>query len=159
LELALKLLFSFGGFILSAACQIKAVQGVSMKKTAFFALVASMVFTASCVAVNVTRLGAGPALPQIPADQVAVYRTADQVPGKYEEVALLNGRGDSMWTSESGMFRRMKKKAGRLGANAIILDALSEPTAAAKIAGAVLGVGVERKGRAIAIFVYPPEKQ
>jgi hypothetical protein len=126
-----------------------------MKKIIFFVLFASMIFTASCVAVNVTRLGAGPARPQFPADQVAVYRTADQVPGRYEEVALLNGRGDSMWTSESAMFKRMRKKAGRLGANAIILDALSEPSAAAKIAGAVLGVGVERKGRAIAIFVVP----
>ncbi len=128
-----------------------------MKKIIFPALVASMIFLTSCVAVNVTRLGTGPSRPRIPADQVAVYRTADQVPDRYEEVALLNGRGDSMWSSESAMFRRMKKKAGRLGANAIILDALSEPSAAAKIAGAVLGVGVERKGRAIAIFVLSPE--
>jgi hypothetical protein len=67
-----------------------------MKKILFFALVASLIFVVSCVAVNVTRLGTGPARPQIPADQVAFYRTADQVPGSYEEVALLNGRGDSM---------------------------------------------------------------
>jgi hypothetical protein len=130
-----------------------------MKKIMIVSLFASLVFLVSCVAVNVTRLGAGPDRPQVPAGQVSVYRTADQVPGRYEEVALLNGRGDSMWSSESAMFRRMKKKAGRLGANAIILDALSEPSAAAKIAGAVLGVGVERKGRAIAIFVHPPQEE
>ena len=46
-----------------------------------------------------------------------------------------------------------------MGANAIILDAISEPSAGAKIAGAVFGVGAERKGKAIAIFVFPPEKE
>ena len=64
-----------------------------------------------------------------------------------------------MISSESGMYNAMKKKAGNLGANAIILDATSEPSAGAKIAGAFLGTGAERKGRAIAIFVFPKEEK
>jgi hypothetical protein len=117
-------------------------------------MIISLVVLASCVSVNATRLGDGAFRPPLPADMVIVYRTADQVPGRYEEVALLNARGDTTWTSESGMFKQMRKKAGKLGANAIILDAMSEPSAGAKIAGAILGVGVERKGKAIAIFVF-----
>jgi hypothetical protein len=86
-----------------------------------------------------------------------MYRTASQVPGKYQEVALLNSKGESGLTDESAMFRSMRKKAAEVGANAIILDAVSEPSAGAKVASAVFGTGAERKGRAIAIFILPAE--
>ncbi len=104
-------------------------------------------------------MGTGAYRRPVPAAEVAVYRTADQVPGKYEEIALLNAAGDSTWSSEAGMFNKMKKRAGQMGANAIILDAISEPSAGAKIAGAIFGVGAERKGKAIAIYIFPPEGQ
>ena len=128
-----------------------------MKKNTLVILIISLAFITACVSVNATKLGTGNYRQPVPTDEVAVYRTADQVPGRYEEIALLNAKGDSAWSSESGMFKQMKKKAGRMGANAIILDAVSEPSAGAKIAGAIFGVGAERKGKAIAIFVFPPE--
>jgi hypothetical protein len=82
------------------------------------------------------------------------------VPGKYEEIALLSSTGEAMWTNEEQMWNSMKKKAGKLGANAVILDAMSEPSAGAKVAAAFLGVGgAQRKGKAIAIYVFPPEEQ
>ena len=115
-------------------------------------LVASLT---SCVTTNATRLGSGTALAPVPVESVAIYRTASQVPGKYQEVALLNSKGESSWTDEAAMFRSMRKKAAELGANAIILDAVSEPSAGAKVASAVFGTGGERKGRAIAIYVFP----
>ncbi len=130
-----------------------------MKKTNLVLLLVGIVFMAACVSVNSTRLGTAVSRPPVPAAEVAVYRTADQVPGKYEEIALLNAKGDSTWSSEAGMFKQMKKKAGLLGANAIILDAVSEPSAGAKIAGAIFGVGAERKGKAIAIFLFPPDRE
>ena len=53
----------------------------------------------------------------------------------------------------------MRKKAGKLGANAIILDAMSEPSAAAKVVSyALLGVGGERRGKVLAIYVFPEKK-
>lgn len=127
-----------------------------MKKVVAFVLVAF--FSSACVSTNAVRLGTTPQRPPIPADQVVVYRTADQVPGNYEEIALLNSAGSSGWTTEAGMFNSMKKKAGALGANAIILDAVSEPGAGAKIAAAFLGLSAERKGKAIAIFVFPAQE-
>ena len=84
-----------------------------------------------------------------------MYRTASQVPGKYEEVAMLNSTGNTGMTNEEQMFNSMRKKAGQLGANGIVLDGISEPSAGAKVAGAVLGTGAERKGKAIAIYVFP----
>ena len=131
-----------------------------MKKTviAFAVVCLLLVSFVSCVTVDATRLGLSPQRRMVPADQVIIYLTADKVQGKYEEVALLNAAGSSTWTTESGMYEAMKKKAGQYGANAIILDAMSEPSAGAKIAGAIFGISPERKGKAIAIYVFQQEK-
>ena len=115
-----------------------------------------MLLLSACVQTNAVRLGAAPARPPVPEAQVVVYRSASQIPGRYEEVALLNSTGEATWTNEAKMFESMRKKAAKLGANAIVLDAMSEPSAGAKVAAAVFGVGgAERKGKAIAVFVFP----
>ena len=119
--------------------------------------VGALGLAAACVQTNAVRLGNAPERPPVPQEQVAVYRTAEQVPGRYQEIALLNSTGEASWTNEAKMFDSMRKKAGELGANGIILDAISEPGAGAKVAGAILGTGVERKGKAIAIYVFPAD--
>jgi len=121
--------------------------------------VAAAALLAGCVSTNAVRIGVTPSRPEVPTDRVLFYRTAEQVPGKYEEIALLNSEGSAGFTSESGMVNSMKKKAGQLGANAVILDAVSEPGAGARVAGAFLGVGVPRKGKAIAIYVFPADEK
>jgi hypothetical protein len=110
--------------------------------------------TSACVTTNAVRLGNAAARPKIGLDQVAVYLSASQVPGKYEEVALLNSTGNTAYTNEAKMLKNMRFTAGEMGANAIILDAVVEPGAATKIAGALLGTGAERKGKAVAIYVF-----
>jgi len=128
-----------------------------MKK--FLFLILLIVFTISCVATTAVQLGDQTKLAPVEWQKVAVYRTADQVPGNYREVAFLSSKGSTMFTSEGGMWKSMQKKAGKMGANAIILDAMSEPTTGAKIAGAFLGVGVNRRGKAIAIYVFAKEEE
>lgn len=119
-------------------------------------LVAVAAVLAACVQTNATQLGAARAArPKVHPDSVAVYRVASSVPGRYEEIALLNAAGPSGMTNEAGMVKSMRKKAGDLGANAVILDAISEPSAGAKVAAAVVGVQAQRKGSAVAIFVFP----
>lgn len=110
---------------------------------------------AGCVTTHATKLGTSMSRTPLLPDSVAIYRTAAQVPGKYEEVALLHSKGASTMTNEPQMFESMKAKAAELGANAVILDAISEPSAGAKIAGAFLGYAPERTGNAIAIYVFP----
>jgi len=51
------------------------------------------------------------------------------------------------------MLNKMRDEAGKMGANGVLLAAIDEPGTGAKIAGAVLGVGVNRKGQVIAILV------
>lgn len=120
-----------------------------------FLLVSLLVATA-CVSTNATMLNPTPvARPAIAPEEVRIYRTADQVAGRYEEIALLNSTGESNWTNEQKMMESMRKKAGELGANGVILDAINEAGAGAKVAAAVFGTGTQRKGRAVAIWVFP----
>lgn len=110
----------------------------------------------ACVTTNASRLGsASNVRPVVEPERVSLYRVASQVPGQYEEVALLNSKGDSNLTDESRMFDSMRKKAGQMGANAVILDAVSEPGHGAKVAAAIFGVSAQRKGSAVAIWVLP----
>ena len=125
----------------------------------FLVLVLSFSFV-GCVTTKAVRLGEATVRPVIPWEQVKVFRSADQVPSKYEEVALLVGTGDSLWTSEKGMWKSLKKKAAAMGANAVILEAESEPSAATKLLGAaLLGIGGDRKGKAVAIYIFPEKKE
>lgn len=127
--------------------------GIAYRAVLAIGLVLSL---SACVTTNASRLGTATAdravlLPQ----DVALYRVASQVPRQYEEIALLNSSGDSAFTDEARMFESMKKKAGEMGANGVILDAVSEPGHGAKVAAAIFGVSAQRKGKALAIWVFP----
>lgn len=124
-----------------------------MRASLFLAV---LLMSTACVSTNATMLNPSPvARTPVSPDQVRIYRTAAQVTGKYEELALLNSTGESSWTNEQAMLESMRKKAGELGANGVILDAVTEPGAGVKVAAAFLGVGAQRKGKAVAIFVLP----
>ena len=111
----------------------------------------------ACVSTQAVRLGTTAARQPVSPDKVAIYRTAELVPGRYEEIALLSSSGDQSFTSEGQMYDSMRKKAGQMGANAVVLQQVKDASTAAQI-GASLGLSsADRKGKAIAIFVYPKD--
>jgi S1-C subfamily serine protease len=111
----------------------------------------------ACVSTNAIRLGGGPDRRPVDPEAVIIYRTAGQVPGNYDEIGLITGTGDSLWTTEEHMYKSLRKKAAALGANGVILGDIHEPGAATKAAmGVLFGVGAERKGKAVAIYVRAP---
>ena len=121
-------------------------------------MAATMLCATGCVVTNASRLStATESRPLVLPKDVALYRVASQVPRAYEEVALLNSAGDANYTNEAKMFESMKKEAGKVGANAVVLDALSEPGAGAKVAAAIFGVSAQRKGKALAIWIFPAD--
>lgn len=116
---------------------------------------------AACVSTKATSLNPANKRFSISPDKVVLYTTADKVPGPYEEIAFLDARADSIWRSEAAMFESMRKKAASLGANGVILDATTEPSGGAKVASFFL-FGFDpagRRGKAVAIYVYPPGEQ
>jgi hypothetical protein len=124
------------------------------------ALVACSFALVGCLNVTSTRIGP-PSLgydrPLLAPDEVAVYRTEEQVPGEYQEVALLHVTGSETWSTESGVYRKLREEAGRLGANAVILQPVRELSNREKIVARSLNLDMGREGRAIAIYVLPPK--
>src|SRR5258708_27885128 len=92
------------------------------------------ILTAGCTTAASVQLGQPAAMrhPLTPSDKIAVYRNAEQVPGKYDEVALLTSTQQWGWTfSENRTYDALKKEASKVGANAIILDSITEPSTGA----------------------------
>jgi hypothetical protein len=108
---------------------------------------------AGCVSTNAAVLDNSVSYQKICPDGVQIFTSAERVPGPYTEVALLNSKGESSWTSEQGMAHSQRKKAAELGANGLIIGDTKEPNAGTKIIGSILGTGAERKGKAVAIFI------
>ena len=117
----------------------------------------SLVF-AGCLSVTATQLGPpslGTDRPRIAPDQVAVYRAEEYVPADYDEVALLHVRGPEAWSTEAGVYRKMREEAARLGANAVILQPVREISGRLKLKARERNLDLGREGRAIAIYVRP----
>ena len=72
---------------------------------------------------------------------------------EYVRVAIITSSGNTTWTIQAQMMESMRKKAGEMGANAILMPDIEEPSAGAKIAGAVFGTGANRQGEVIALRI------
>lgn len=107
---------------------------------------------AACVTVRATKLGTErPRLP-LSSNEVVVYRTEDQVPGPYRELALLDATSEPL-TSDARVYSEMRRKAAAVGANAIILSPVRESTIGERVATLSLGMRLPRRAKATAIFV------
>ena len=82
-----------------------------------YAVVAVVVVAVACVTTNAAVMNKGLVHPSISADSVVLYRTPQEVPRPYDEVAILNSKGDADLTDESAMYNSTRKKAAQLGAN------------------------------------------
>ena len=113
---------------------------------------APLLVLAACVTVSKSVLSRTHASQPIPQDDVHVYFVDDSIP-QHERVAILMAEGDETFTDQGDLIDKMRTEAGKLGANAIILNSLKDPSTGARVAAAVFGTSAQRKGQAIAIFV------
>ena len=58
----------------------------------------------------------------IPANDVSIYRSAAQIPFPYDEVAILFSYGTQGGQAAGKLLKTLKQEAGKLGANAVIID-------------------------------------
>lgn len=119
------------------------------------AAVAALALSA-CVTTNAVLLNPAAApRPKVPPDSVRVFMVPGDVPGAYEQIAFITAEGSAEWTDQSGMVEAMRRKAGDLGANGIILGGIDEPSSGAQVAAAIFGTGTTRRGRVLAIRWNP----
>ena len=111
-----------------------------------------LVFTAGCIRVSESLLVYN--LPPVPMEEVAVYFESDDIP-EHTRVAILAAKGSNMATSRGRMLDELRTRAGSLGANAIIVMDVEEPTGTEVLANALVS-GVpdgQRMRDAIAILI------
>lgn len=125
-----------------------------MSRKSLLLLSVSLLFTA-CVSTNATVLNKSMTRPPIPKDSVVIYTSADKVPGKYDEVAVLNSKGDEGMTDERKMYESMRSQAAKLGANGVILQETKDPGTGSKVAHVLIGTSSNRHGKSVAIYVWP----
>jgi len=87
-------------------------------------------------------------------EEVTIYMEEEDIPGEFQKIAILNATGSTSMTDERQMYEALKKRAATIGANGILFQPIEEPSAGAKIAGAFLGTGSNRKAEMIAIYVH-----
>lgn len=128
---------------------------MSLRPAAARVLVLSAILVlAACMHTNATMLSTT-TRPAIDPSAVTIYTSADKVPSKYDEVALIDAHGDDALTSYHQMIESMRKKAAGVGANGLILSTDSDAGTVAKVAHVLVGTSADRKGKSIAIWVYP----
>lgn len=112
-----------------------------------------LAFAGACVNVRAMPLGPAKGYAPVPREQVLVYRSEDEVPHPFEQIAVLYAEGDTDVTDERQMIDAARKKAGQLGANAIVLGEFREPRFSTRVAAAVLDLPTSRKAQFLAVRV------
>ena len=110
-----------------------------------------LVALAGCISTNAVRLGAPTQYPPVRPEEVQVFLKEEDVKGEFDKIAIVNAEGNYSYANDERMIEAMKKKAAKLGANAIILGEFKDPSTVEKIADAVVGVGGEKTAKVLAI--------
>jgi hypothetical protein len=113
-----------------------------------------MILLSGCVSVNKSVLDRSFAQRPVPQEDVRVFFANDPLP-EHIRVAILRASGDSGFTNEGQMIDALRKEAGKLGANAVVLDEVREPGTGEKVVNALFGgfATGQRRGGAIAIYI------
>lgn len=123
------------------------------------ALLSALLF--GCVSTGTTLLNPSSRRPPVTPEKVVIYTSAQRVPGKYEEVAVLTSQGDYTVAGDDKFYQSFRKEAAKIGANGVIISPIEDPTTGQKVGSAILGAFLipttmgNRKTQATAIYVFP----
>jgi hypothetical protein len=119
---------------------------MEMSRTLLILLLA--IGVVGCVSAQTTMLTPSRYAP-VPASEVHVYLSDDEVPPGCERIALIHAAGDVNLTNEQQMITAARKRAGRAGANAVVIRSMRDPGLATVVAAEILDLRADRKGEMI----------
>lgn len=122
--------------------------GENMRKMILAGLLAGL--SSGCITVSKSVLNDSYSYRPIDRDEVYVFFAYDDI-CEHDRLAILVAEGDEELTSEGAMIDKLREEAGKLGANAIILNAVTEPGDGERLVAAATWESAERRGRAVAI--------
>jgi hypothetical protein len=103
---------------------------------------------AGCVSAQATMLTPNRYAP-VPSREVQVYLGVEEVPAECERIALIHAAGNANWTNEQQMISAARKKAGKAGANAVLIRTLRDPGLGTLVAAELFDLPADRKGELI----------
>jgi hypothetical protein len=103
---------------------------------------------AACQRVQVTPIGPASARLPVLTDSVRLFFSRDAVPFRYDEIALLSMDADWLAKDKEDIYLSLRKKAGELGANAVIVASVDEKGAS------VLYTAGGLQGNALAVLLH-----
>jgi hypothetical protein len=118
---------------------------------------------ASCASVSISKLDTSLKYPPVNPKDVFVYKS-DRLPWAYKKIALLTASGSADLTNEDFLIELMKKKAGEIGANGIVIltvpnyyktDSvnLENDDSINKLNVTIIGADKQRRSQAMAIWI------
>ena len=120
-------------------------------KTTMLTVVAALLLS-GCLTTNAVLLDPRVQYAPVSPGEVVIYLTEEDVPYEYEAIALVHAKGEHEVIDEAEMVEAMREKAAELGADAIILSWLEEPSSFERLLEGVFpGADADRRGRAVAI--------
>ena len=122
-----------------------------MRKKNYSMGLLAVVALVGCINTNAVELGQPKQYAPVAPEQVQVFLTEADVKGEFDKVAIINAEGNYSFATDEKMVNAMKKKAAKLGANAIVIGEFKDPSTVEKIADAVVGVGGTKTGKVLAI--------
>ena len=126
----------------------------------FTVAAAVALLSSACVHTQATYVDpSGLRYPAVHKDSVRILTSETELDTlEYVRVAIIEATGSGEYTSQTAMLEAMRKKAGEMGANAILLPQIQEPGAGAKVAAAIFGTGTQRKGNVVALRILGPKQ-
>lgn len=122
-------------------------------------------FLAGCVSSSVIQVGTAKYSEIAPSD-VIVYLKESDIPAPFEKLARIDTSADWKTSNEALLIEKGKKEAAKLGANALLVFDLHDPSKTAKLTeiaiAAVLPIGarsLSRRAELIAIRVQPTSSE
>jgi hypothetical protein len=85
---------------------------------------------------------------------IAVYNSRADVPYDYYELAWIEASGNSVWTTDNQLQQQIRNGAGKVGANAVIVNPVEQAKSGVKILGEAIGTkSATQKASAMAIYM------
>jgi hypothetical protein len=105
---------------------------------------------AGCVTAQATMLGPNLNYAPVPEAEVRVFLREDLVPGNCTQYALIHTTGSADWTNETDLIAAARRRAGKIGANAVLLGEVRDPKAGTRFVAAIFNVPANQKGQLLA---------
>lgn len=111
-----------------------------------------VVLVSGCVSARATMLNPSRTYAPVPENEVRIYTSEERVPDGCERVALIHAEGDASTTNQSQMLNAARRRAGKVGGNALLLGEVREPATTTSVAAVVFGTPADRRGEMIALY-------